>query len=255
MNKARRILGFLVAAALWLGTAHAQPAPALKPEDSAEARAARSHYDLGSEFYTAKNYEAARLEFETAYRLYPAPDFLFNLAKCAEKQGRTKEAIDYLERYVRAKQDEAGSEASEEVRAELERLRAQSAAQSPGPSSAPAPAPRTDPTRPSERAQRPSSLSIGLMAGGGAVLLSGIGCGAAALALGLDVRDRPPQSFEELSPDVERGRALDRATIGLSVIGGVALGTGAAIWIVESIKRRRSSPPTVATLSAGFARF
>lgn len=252
MKRARWILGFLVAGGLSIGTAHAQPAPALKPEDSAEARAARSHFDLGTEFYSAKNYEAARLEFETAYRLYPAPDFLFNLAKCAEKQGRTKEAIEYLERYVRAKQDEAGSEAGAEVRAELERLRAQSAGQTPGPSTAPAP--RPDPARPVERGQRPSNLSIGLMAGGGAVLLSGIGCGAAALALGLDVRDRPPQSFEDLSPDIERGRALDRATIGLSVIGGLALGTGAAIWIVESIKRRHSSPLSIATLRAGFAR-
>jgi tetratricopeptide (TPR) repeat protein len=252
MNKARGILGFLVAAALSLGTAHAQTAPALKPEDSAEARAARSHFDLGTEFYTAKNYEAARLEFETAYRLYPAPDFLYNLAKVSEKQGRTKEAIDYLERYVRAKQDEAGSEAGAEVRAELERLRAQAAGPAPGPGSAPAP--RTDPARPVERVQRPSSLSIGLMAGGGAVLLSGIGCGAAALALGLDVRDRPPQSYEDLSLDIERGRALDRATIGLAVIGGVAIGTGAALWIAGRIRARRKLPTPLSAIGPGFVR-
>jgi tetratricopeptide (TPR) repeat protein len=238
MNKARGILGFLVAAALSVGTADAQPAPALKPEDSTEARAARSHYDLGTEFYTAKNYEAARLEFETAYRLYPAPDFLFNLARCAEKQGRTKDAIDYLERYVQGKRDTAGSEADAEVRALLDQLRSQSTGPAPGPSSAPAP--RTDPPRPVERGQRPSGLSIGLMAGGGAVLLSGIGCGAAALALGLDVRDRAAQPWEELAPDFDRGRALDGATIGLSVAGGLAIGAGVALWIVDRVRARRA---------------
>lgn len=253
MKRTRWILGFLVAGALSLGTAQAQQAEPLKSVDSAEGRAARVHYDQGQKFYSEKNYETARVEFEAAYRIYPAADFLYNIALCAQKQGRTKEELEYLERYVRAKRAEDGSSPSPAVKEELERLRAEQG-QAPAPSPAPAPTPQLDPARSVERTQRPSGLAIGLMAGGGAVLLAGIGCGAAALALGLDVRDRPPQSFDELNPDLERGRALDRATIGLSVIGGVALGTGAAIWIVEGIKRRRSSPPTVAALRAGFAR-
>lgn len=235
MKRTRWIRGLLVAAVLSLGTAHAQPS-----DVSAEEQAARAHYDQGETFFKAKNYEAARVEFEAAYRLFPAPDLLFNLAKVAEKQGRTKEAIEFLERYKRAKQDAAATEASAEVDRDLERLRAQSQAQAPGPSSAPAPAPVSAPAVSAERGRRPSNLSIGLMAGGGAVLLSGIGCGAAALALGMDVRDRAAQPWEQLAPDFDKGRALDGATIGLSLAGGLALGAGLTLWIVDRVRARRA---------------
>jgi tetratricopeptide (TPR) repeat protein len=253
MKRSRWFLGWLVVGVLSLGTAHAQTAAPLKPEDSAEARAARAHYDQAEAFYLAKNYEAARIEFEAAYRLYPAPDLLFNLAKTAEKQGRPKEAIEYLEQYKRAKQDAAASEASAEVDRELARLRGQTD-QASVPRPVPAPTPQPGPAHSAEQSRRPPNLAIGLLAGGGAVLLTGIGCGAAALALGLDVRDRPAQPLEQLQPDLERGRALDGATIGLSVVGGVALGTGAALWIVDAIKRRRSLPPSVSALHSGFVR-
>lgn len=252
-------LGLALCPVVLLGTAYAEAARA-GDEDSAEARAARHHFDLGEAFYRSGKLEAARLEFETAYRLYPVPLLLWNLGKVAEKQGRKAEAIDYLERYVRAQRDEAQrkaeADALAEVQTSLERLRSEVAPAAapqadvkppeqsstpslPAPSLSPAPSPQ-EPEGAARSSGRPPALALGLLAGGGAVVLAGIGCGAAALALGRDVHDRAAQPYDQLAADFERGRALDGATIGLSVIGGVALGAGAAVWIYDAVKRRQS---------------
>lgn len=57
---------------------------------------------LGQKAYEAKEYEAARQAFESAYALYPVPGFLFNVAQCYQGEQRWAEMLDRCEAYERA---------------------------------------------------------------------------------------------------------------------------------------------------------
>ena len=71
--------------------------------------------------------------------------------------------------------------------------------------------------------------------------------------LGRQVQARAGEPYEALAPLYDRGQALDRATIALTEIGGVDIGTGAARWIVERLRGWRAATPTTGDRSRGLA--
>lgn len=85
----------------------------------AQMLAAKSFFDRGQQLYNEGKYEAAWLEFSSAYEIAPLPDLVFNLARCEVKMNRNKEAIaHYREFLAMVPQDPAAPR----IRTEIEQL-------------------------------------------------------------------------------------------------------------------------------------
>ena len=72
--------------------------------------AAERHFHDGVRFTEEGNYEAAKICFESGYKLSGEPDFLHNLSWTAERQGQLADAVTYAERYLAAKPDADNAE-------------------------------------------------------------------------------------------------------------------------------------------------
>jgi hypothetical protein len=67
--------------------------------DAVRDEAAR-HFEEGARLYAAGEYREAIDEFEAAHAIVPAPANLFNLARCYEKLGEFRVALDNYQRYL-----------------------------------------------------------------------------------------------------------------------------------------------------------
>ena len=200
--------------------------------------AAAQHFQLGVEFYRAGDYAAARVEFEAAFGLSQLPDLLHNLSLTAEMQGRTREAIEYEERFLATKRGELTTAEIDEARGRLLRLREQKGR---GPQTAPTA--QAVPSRSVEAGApgwRPPAGALALLAGGGAALVAGIACGGVALATGAQLSSGQAFTLREIDALTSRGNALNASAIALDVVGGVALTAGATWTIADWLKRGRS---------------
>ena len=72
---------------------------------------AKEHFINGREYYEEGQYVAAIEEFEKAYALDPKPAFLYNVAQCSEKLGKLRQAVTYLERFLREDEEQTDTEA------------------------------------------------------------------------------------------------------------------------------------------------
>lgn len=208
-----------------------QPASAAQPSEL-EQKAAQQHYQAGVMFFQAENWNAARAEFEAAYQLTKYPDLLYNLAKIAEKQGRTADEVRYLDEYLATNPKDA-----DEVRARLAVIRPK--------------APTT--TRPIPWP------AVGIAAGGAAFLIIGIACGGAALDAANTVAS-PANSGKPFNADLfatqERGKQLSSAAIAFDVLGGLALAAGGGwlgYWFYQRHMQNKNQapPPKTALVPVG----
>lgn len=213
--------------------------------------AAQTHYRSGSQFFESKQFDAALVEFEAAYRLSAEPDLLHNLSWTHEKAGHIKEALEYAARYASAV---AGTDDEERARKRVEFLKQRysgsatateaTAPSSPSVSPAPAQAPQPvlektpnaapDPPKTESRHKVPP-LSIGLLAGGGALALGGIGCLAGAWSTSQQ-GNSTDLTFAEGSALSSRGHALNATGIALTVVGGAVV-VGGATWAILARQR------------------
>lgn len=196
--------------------------PKVTPEEEA---AAQQHYQSGAAFFQGGNYAAARAEFEAAYQLTHLPDFLYNLAKVAEKQGRTEDEERYLKEYVATNPADAA-----EVRARLEQIQKD---------------------KPVTVSRIPPTPALALVGAGVGALIIGIACGGASLAAARTVAD-PANTGKPFTAELfntqQTGMQLNSAAIAFDVIGGVALAAGGAwigYWLYQKHKaeQRRPAPP------------
>ena len=241
----------LAATALVLlaSTAIAQPdlSPLQRPSRPM-IEAAQAHYLSGARFFEAGSYDAALVEFEAAFRLSGEADFLHNLSWTHEKAGRIKEAIEYAVRYQAAVQTVEDRERGRR-RVEFLKQRYASGATEPttapsspsvgpSPAQAPPPVPEKKPNAApeppkTESRHRVPPLSIGLLAGGGALALGGIGCLAGAWSTSQQ-GNSTDLTFAEGSALSSRGHALNATGIALAVTGGAVAIGGAVLWVVKS---------------------
>ena len=208
------------------GTAHAQDLSPLQRPSRPMIEAAQTHYRSGSQFFESKQFDAALVEFEAAWRLSGEPDLLHNLSWTHEKAGHIKEALEYAARYASAV---AGTDDEERARKRVEFLKQRYAGS----------ATATEPTAPSssgepqkgEARRSVSPLALGLVVGGGAVTAAGIGLLAAAWATGQQVgnADLP---YADATALLDRGRALNTTGIALTIVGGAAVVGGAVTWVL-----------------------
>ncbi len=89
----------------WAPPARAQET---KQEISQEAKEdakqeAKARYTSGQSHYNLNEFKEALDDFKEAYRLYPDPVFLFNVAQCERQLGEFDEAIKFYRSYLRNK--------------------------------------------------------------------------------------------------------------------------------------------------------
>ncbi|MCC7542138.1 MAG: PEGA domain-containing protein [Deltaproteobacteria bacterium] len=98
----RGIVVAAVVGAAWLGASGSAPvrAQSAPTDDAGTLEAARARLRQGRAFFEQQNFEAAVVEFETAYRLRPHPTLLYNIGQCYERLFRYARARDSYERYV-----------------------------------------------------------------------------------------------------------------------------------------------------------
>lgn len=233
-------LGFFVS----IGIAQAQPdlSPLQRPSRPM-IEAAQQHYLSGTRFFEQSQWDAALVEFSASFQLSGERDLLHNISWTHEKAGRTKDALEFAERYLLACRGTEDEERAQK-RVTFLRQRYGSAVSPPSPS---VPAPVVAPTeqtpqdnaatgatavvRQPERA-RPPGLAIGLLAGGGALALGGIGCLAGAWVTAQQASDEA-LTFTNWTGLADRGRALNGAGIALLTVTGGALALGGAVtWVV-----------------------
>jgi tetratricopeptide (TPR) repeat protein len=94
------------------------PAPLLSAE---QLKASEQFFSQGQALYQQGKYQAAWLEFSSAYELSPLPDLAFNLAQCEVKMNRLKEAVAHYREFLRAKPDDKESGSIRDEVAWLER--------------------------------------------------------------------------------------------------------------------------------------
>ena len=196
--------------------------------------AAERYFRDGVRFTEEGNYDAARVSFEAGYKLSGEPDFLHNLSWTAERQGQLGDAIGYADRYLAAKPD---AEDAGRTRSRIERMRSQLGQTAP--SSQPAPVatlPQNAASSPrmvvgAAGRAKPPGLAIGLLAGGGALALAGVGCLAGAWWTGQQVSN-PELTFVDYGALGERGRALNATGLALTITGGALVIGGAVTWAV-----------------------
>lgn len=130
--------------------ASAQPADGAKTGAGSVSDDAKAHYRKGVVHYNLDEFRKAVEEFKAAYRLYPDPTFLYNIAQCHWKLNEANEAISFYRKYLRERPDAQNRDQVEKRIEELEALAAtQSRARDPGPATPPpvtaAPPPVTPP--------------------------------------------------------------------------------------------------------------
>ncbi|MBL9040467.1 MAG: hypothetical protein JNM83_02640 [Myxococcales bacterium] len=226
---------------------------------------AQQHYQAGQKFFHDEQYDAAIVEFEAAYKLSGEPDMVYNLSRTCEKAGRLKEAIEYAARYQSLV---VGTEEEERARRRVEFLRgrysveqaqpkppepqpakpaeatppnpkpAAQASQPPDPTQTAPSAPPSPP--PPSNARKVPPGAIGLLVGGGALALAGVGLLAGAWATGNQSR-ADGTSYADWVALNEKGNALNTGGIVLSVVGGV-LAVGGAVWAIVPSRKERARP-------------
>lgn len=157
--------------------APAAPAPALS---KAQIVAAKTFFERGQQLYSEGKYEAAWIEFSSAYEIAPLPDLIFNLARCEVKMGRTKEAIVHYREFLAAVPNDP---AAPRIRSEIESLeRRQQGLPEPTatPAADPVAASPVAPTPPPSSGRK-FPLASALLGGGTAlfVLFGGVAVGVA----------------------------------------------------------------------------
>jgi len=167
-----RLLISLTAAALLISVVGASAAAAQDTDERA-----RLHFNSGTAYFDAGEYEDALREFRNAHELSQRAGLLYNLYLCEERLGNLDEAVTHLERYLADADDVGDRRGVLETR--LANLRERAEAQHEG-TVAPAPLPEPDPEvepqpePPSDSTTSPSPAPTRDDSGGGGVPLPAI---------------------------------------------------------------------------------
>ncbi len=231
---------------------HAQPdlSPLQRPSRPM-MEAAQQHFRSGTRFYEEGSWDAALVEFEASWRLSGEADLLHNISWTHEKAGRTREALEYAERYLSACR---GTEDEERAAKRVAFLRQRFGGGAAATTEATVTTAQTVQNAASRATAAPSSagrakppgLAIGLLAGGGALALAGVGCLAGAWWTGQQVSN-PELTFVDYGALGERGRALNATGLALTITGGALVIGGAVTWAVRARSRARAAQTTEPT--------
>ncbi len=217
-------LGLALASPLALAQPQTSPptAPAAPPLSKAQVLAAKTFFDRGQKLYNEGKFEAAWIEFSSAYEIAPLPDLIFNLARCEVKMGRTKEAIAHYREFLALVPNDP---AAPRIRAEIESMERRQQGL-PEPSATAAAEPTAQP--PSTSSGRKFPLASALLGGGTALFLifGGVAVGVATsryntLAL------PPPDGCKPMCSDEQVGSVRTPLNAGYAMFGLAAVAAAA----------------------------
>ena len=243
---------FLGLVAVLLVTVPAVAAAQTEPEKEL----AQKRYKVGEQLYDIGQYEKALVEFEEAYRLYPLPAMLYNIARSHEVLGNLDKAISNYKLFLEKLPDSPHSptvkgrvkslEARLARRKKAEQDKAAAAKETPKPlppakpevkeeKPAPVVAPVVEPaTNDTERTWRWTAGLTGIGVGG-AALVTGIAFGALAAGKSSDYEDL--RDSEGLHDDLKKlrdtGEQYETIGTALMIGGGVIAAAGGALLIWE----------------------
>lgn len=92
-----RRLAALAIAALFLALAPA----AAQAQSQGDKEKAKAHYERGEAFRRAGAHDKAAEEFQAAYKLFPRPALLFNIALAYQEGGDRARAVEYFDRFLK----------------------------------------------------------------------------------------------------------------------------------------------------------
>lgn len=213
--------------------------------DKAGMQAAEKHYLEGKAFFNKQKWREALIEFKAAYEFTKAPDMLHNMSLCEEGLGHIPEALEYEEQFFKLNEKDLQQQEKDQTQGRIARLRGQARPKVETGTGQPAIAPvSSQPPEPLTQVPgkrfRPSSLAIGLMAGGAGLVLVGAGCSIGALITSQKVSEGGTYSANDFDALQSRGRTLDRVGIVGETVGGVAVAVGLTVTIVEYVRARRN---------------
>jgi len=203
-------------------TAPSRPSP--PPLSKAQIVAAKTFFERGQQLYSEGKYEAAWIEFSSAYEIAPLPDLIFNLARCEVKMGRTKEAIAHYREFLAAVPNDP---AAPRIRTEIESLERRQQGV-PEPVVTPPPEPVAATPAPVPSSGRKFPLASALLGGGTAlfVLFGGIAVGVATSRYGTLTEPLPvgckPNCTDEQVSSVRTPLNAGYAMFGLAAVAAVA---------------------------------
>ena len=94
------------------------------PEDAAQRQRARRQVDAGNTAFEAHDFDAALARFEDAYRAFPSPKILLNIAECHREMRRVVEALSHYRRFLEVADLERDSPIVPRVRERIRELEA-----------------------------------------------------------------------------------------------------------------------------------
>ena len=237
--------------------------PPAHAEDPTEARA-KELFENGARLYEEGQYDDAVMAWQAAYQLSPRPLLLFNMANAYERLGRYQEAYDFLNRYRAL----APSDERETLERRIRNIEKRIAEVRERAANAPDVDPLMDTsgsrmtvTNTTKSASTgPHPAGIALVIGGGAAM--GIG----AVLDGLALRERAstvalckegPSATLLCPSNAEPHIVLDRrlsagGDIAL-IAGGVALGAGIIVLIVDATSGTKTAVHLVPSVAPGAA--
>jgi hypothetical protein len=220
----------------------------LGPEDAAGEQAdrcqrnvkCRTHADNAVRLSEKRSHSEALSEFRAAYAIEPTPRLLLNIGRSLHHLEEWQAALDYYSRY-RKLATNIDLETEQTLRRyELEALTSL-ASQSTNRELEPPPAPLIVETR-----EWPPGFALGLVGGGAALLIVGIGLGSGAIATARDIGSSTnnfapfgmgPQALEK------RGQDLATGAIVLDVLGLCTLLAGVtSIGTWHYLKKHNKTP-------------
>lgn len=210
--------------------------------------------------YERKLFDCAINELEAAYLIRPMPALLLNIAHAYLDYGRPRDAIVYYDRYMAEEKNLAP-----EARADVEKFKKQAEEKLAAMQGTPPPPPIEKPVEkpedkqpeltpppvaptPADQSTEPSAAAkwapIGVMAVGGALLISGFAVGGVAMSTAKSAVATDAQ----YDPAIDsKGKSLSNAAIALDVLGGVAIVGG---LIPTIIRLTKTSAPAIEKTAA-----
>jgi len=203
----------------------------------AQLQAAKKFFMRGQDLYQEGKYEAAWIEFSSAYEIAPLPDLVFNMARCEVRMNRIKDAIGHYREFLRMRPDDPESD---RIRDEIVRLEQQLGRANEQPAAAPPPS--LPPPPPSAPRRFPIASAI---LGGGAVLFVILGGASTGVATSrfhdLETTCKPACTDDQVQTvrtPLNAGYALFGLAAAAAAVGAVMLPFELGLFNKEKGKER-----------------
>lgn len=221
--KPRSLRRLVLACSVALPLAFAAPAqaegpPAAEP-NRGQMAAAKKFFDRGQALYKEGKYDAAWVEFSSAYEIAPLPDLVYNLARCEEQMGRKRDAIQHYNEFLRLSPNDRDADniRNTVTRLELEATGATARIKPKGVQSQPTAAPPKSPSK--------LPVLYSLVTGGAAVaflVIGGASLGVASSRYGSLSGSCAPSCTDEQVATVRTPANVGYAFLTLGALAGVA---------------------------------